>query len=76
MNDQRVRLGAKFEDALTALQAAEYLGFSVGHMAKLRVQNRGPAYIKSKSSGRIYYEEDALDAWRDRDQETKLTADC
>ena len=40
------------------------------------MQNRGPAYIKSKSSGRIYYEEDALDAWRDRDQETKLTADC
>lgn len=50
---------------LSPREAAEYVGLSVDHLARLRVQGDGPRFAKTARgrSGAIRYPDTELDAW-------------
>jgi len=46
---------------MTPKEAAKYLGFEVGTLANWRMRANGPDYVKAGS--RVFYFQQALDAW-------------
>lgn len=47
---------------MTPAEAADYIGSTVGNLAKWRCQGKGPKFIKG---GRIKYRKSDLDTWLD-----------
>lgn len=74
---QRPALGGNIKKYLRPAEAAEYLGFSISTLAKLRMltnRKRGPRF--SKAAGCIVYSRDDLDTWlRDNAVGSDLTRD-
>ena len=50
---------------ISAQEAADHIGMSSAHLAKLRMTGRGPAFVKMGrgKQGAVRYERAALDAW-------------
>jgi excisionase family DNA binding protein len=60
-HDLRDRAKSSFERILTAEEAAEYLKFTSGWLAKLRLFGGGPRFVRL--GRKIRYTQSALDEW-------------
>lgn len=49
---------------LNPIEVADRLGLTIGALAQMRYEGRGPAYIKL-SAKQVRYREDVLEAWLD-----------
>ncbi|PBB08423.1 hypothetical protein CKW39_08640 [Kocuria sp. WRN011] len=54
---------------LTPTELAEYLHTTVGNLAQLRFQGRGPAF--TKAGRRVLYRESDVQAWLDENTRTQ-----
>lgn len=49
------------KDIMTPQETAEYMGYSAGSLAVMRVYNQGPKYFKERRY--VYYRKADVDAW-------------
>lgn len=63
------------DEWMTAVQAAECIGYAPATLAEWRQRKRGPAYVRSDGAhGHVRYRRSDLDAWLDA-RTVRLTAD-